>query len=156
MCWFAAYTKPRGEFKALDYFTKCKINSYVPQYVELRQWSDRIKKTRIPAISGYVFFELKSLNYDILNSNPFTRNIVKSLGNPVKIKDEEIAFLKNALKKHSLDTTFQYGDSVKIENGPFKNKRGSVDDVNENYITVVLNSIKVRLSLCNSKISLAS
>ena len=90
MCWFAAYTKPRGEFKALDYFTKCKINSYVPKYVELRQWSDRIKKTRIPAISGYVFFELKSLNYDILNSNPFTRNIVKSLGNPVKIKDEEI------------------------------------------------------------------
>ena len=155
MCWFAAYTKPRGEFKALDYFTKCKINSYVPQYVELRRWSDRIKKTRVPAISGYIFFELESLNYDILNSNPFTRNIVKSLGNPVKIKDEEIAFLKNALKKHSLDTTFQYGDSVKIENGPFKNKRGSVDDVNENHITILLNSIKVRLSLCSSKISLA-
>ena len=156
MCWFAAYTKPRGEFKALDYFTKCKINSYVPEYVELHQWSDRIKKIRIPAISGYVFFELESLNYDILNSNPFTRNIVKSLGDPVKIKDEEIAFLKNALKKHSLDTTFQYGDSVKIENGPFKNKQGSVDNVNENHITILLNSIKVRLSFCNSKISLAS
>ena len=156
MCWFAAYTKPKSEFKALDYFTKCKVNSYVPEYVELRQWSDRIKKTRIPAISGYIFFELESLNYDVLNLNPFTRNIVKSLGEPVTIKNEEIVFLKNAMNNYSQDATFQYGDSVKIENGPFKNKRGSVDNVNENHITVVLNSIKVRLSLCSSKISLAS
>jgi transcription antitermination factor NusG len=155
MCWFAAYTKPRGEFKALDYFSKCNINSYVPEYAELRQWSDRIKKIRTPAISGYVFFELESLDYDVLNSNPFTRNIVKSLGAPVKIKDQEIKFLKQALKVHSRDTKFQYGDSVKIENGPFKNKLGKVDDVSENYITVLLNSIKVRLSYNDSKISLA-
>lgn len=155
MCWFAAYTKPRREFKASDYFAKCSVNSYVPEHLELRQWSDRIKKTRTPAISGYVFFELESLDYDILNSNPFTRNIVKSLGAPVKIKDEEIKFLKQALKAHSLGAKFQYGDSVKVENGPFKNKLGRVDDVSENYITVLLNSIKVRLSYNNSKISLA-
>tara|TARA_B100001059_G_C17595990_1_gene457078 strand:- start:94 stop:564 length:471 start_codon:yes stop_codon:yes gene_type:complete len=155
MCWFAAYTKPRGEFKALEYFSKYNINSYVPEYVELRQWSDRIKKTRIPAISGYIFFELELLDYDILNSNPFTRNIVKSLGAPIKIKDEEIKFLKQALKTHSQDAKFQYGDSVKVENGPFKNKLGKVDDVSENYITVVLNAIKVRLSYVDSKISLA-
>jgi len=155
MCWFAAYTKPRGEFKALDYFSKCNINSYVPEYIELRQWSDRAKKIRTPAISGYVFFELESLDYSILNSNPFTRNIVKSLGAPVKIKDEEIKFLKQALKVCSRDTKFKYGDSVKVDNGPFKNKLGRVDDVSENYITVLLNSIKVRLSYNDSKISLA-
>ena len=155
MCWFAAYTKPRGEFKALDYFSKCNINSYVPEYIELRQWSDRAKKIRTPAISGYVFFELESLDYGILNSNPFTRNIVKSLGVPVKIKDQEINFLKEALKVRSRDTKFKYGDSVKVDNGPFKNKLGRVDDVSENYITVLLNSIKVRLSYNDSKISLA-
>jgi len=155
MCWFAAYTKPRREFKASDYFSKCNINSYVPEYIELRQWSDRAKKIRTPAISGYVFFELESLDYGILNSNPFTRNIVKSLGAPVKIKDQEINFLKQALKVRSRDTKFKYGDSVKVDNGPFKNKLGRVDDVSENYITVLLNSIKVRLSYNDSKISLA-
>ena len=147
--------KAKGEFKALDYFSKCNINSYVPEYIELRQWSDRIKKTRTPAISGYIFFELESLDYSILNSNPFTRNIVKSLGAPVKIKDQEINFLKQALKVRSRDTKFKYGDSVKVDNGPFKNKLGRVDDVSENYITVLLNSIKVRLSYNDSKISLA-
>ena len=77
------------------------------------------------------------------------------MGAPVKIKDQEIKFLKQALKVHSRDTKFQYGDSVKVDNGPFKNKLGRVDDVSENYITVLLNSIKVRLSYNDSRISLA-
>ena len=156
MCWFAAYTKPRSEFKALDYFTKCKINAYVPEYTELKQWSDRLKKTRTPAISGYVFFELSSLSYELLNSNPFTRNIVKSFGDPITIKDKEIRLLKDALKSYTEKKDFQLGDSVKIQSGPFKNKLGTVDDVDENYITVLLNSIKVKLALSSSKLSLAS
>ena len=156
MCWFAAYTKPRSEFKALDYFTKCKINAYVPEYTELKQWSDRLKKTRTPAISGYIFFELNSLNYELLNSNPFTRNIVKSLGSPIIIANKEIDLLKDALKGYSLKKDFQFGDSVKIGSGPFKNKLGKIDDVDDKYITILLNSIKVKLSLSSSKLSLAS
>ena len=67
MCWYAAYTKPRSEFKALDYFIKNNINAYVPEYTDLRQWSDRIKKKLTAAISGYVFFELSKFNYDLIN-----------------------------------------------------------------------------------------
>ena len=156
MCWFAAYTKPRSEFKALDYFTKCKINAYVPEYTELKKWSDRTKKTRTPAISGYVFFELKSLNYNVINSNPFTKNVVKFLGRPIILANNEIDLLKNTLKGYSLKKDFQFGDSVKIESGPFKNKQGSVDDIDDKYITILLNSIKVKLSLSISKLSLAS
>ena len=156
MCWFAAYTKPKSEFKALDYFTNCKINAYVPEYTELKQWSDRIKKTRTPAISGYVFFELKSLNYEFLNSNPFTRNIVKSLGSPIIIANKEIDLLKDALRGCSLKKDFQFGDSIKIGNGPFKSKIGKVDDVDDKYITILLNSIKVKLLLSSSRLSLAS
>ena len=156
MCWFAAYTKPKSEFKALDYFTKCKVNAYVPEYTELKQWSDRIKKTRTPAISGYIFFELKSLNYGFLNSNPFTRNIVKSLGSPIIITDKEIDLLKDALKGYDLKKDFQFGDSIKIGSGPFKNKQGKVDDIDDKYITILLKSIKVKLSRSNSRLSLAN
>ena len=156
MCWYAAYTKPRSEFKALDFFTKHQVNAYVPEYMELRQWSDRLKKTRTTAISGYVFFELESLDYEMLNSNPFTRNIVKSLGAPIIIRNEEIILLKDALRGYTLKKDFQFGDSVKIENGPFKNKLGKIGDVSESYITVVLKSIKVKLALSKSKLSLAS
>jgi transcription antitermination factor NusG len=55
-----------------------------------------------------------------------------------------------------LKKDFQFGDSVKIGSGPFKNKLGKIDDVDDKYITILLNSIKVKLSLSSSKLSLAS
>ena len=155
MCWFAAYTKSRSEFKALDYFTKCGVNAYVPEYTDIRQWSDRIKKARTPVISRYVFFELPKINYDLINLNPFTRSVVKAFGRPINIKDQEILSLKEALKNYTVDNCFQFGDSVKIENGPFKNKIGKVDGVSENHIFLLINTIKVRLSLSSSKVRLA-
>ena len=63
--------------------------------------------------------------------------------------------LKDALRGYTLKNDFQFGDSVKIENGPFKNKLGKIGDVSESYITVVLKSIKVKLALSKSKLSLA-
>ena len=120
----------------------------------MRQWSDRIKKSRNPAISRYVFFELPKIDYDLINLNPFTRNVVKAFGSPIKIKDKEILLLKEALKNYTVDNCFKFGDSVKIENGPFKNKTANVDGVSENHIILLLNNIKIKLSLSSSKVSL--
>jgi transcription antitermination factor NusG len=63
--------------------------------------------------------------------------------------------LKNALKSYTTKRDFQYGDVVKIGNGPFENVKGEVEEVNDTHITILLNSIKVKLSLSNSKLSLA-
>ena len=156
MCWFAAYTKSRSEFKAMNHFIKYGVNAYVPEYIEKRQWSDRIKKARTPAISRYVFFELPKINYDLINLNPYTRSVVKAFGSPIKIKDQEILSLRDALKNYTIDNCFEFGDSVKIENGPFKNKTGKVDGVSENHIILLLNTLKIKLSLSSSKISLVA
>ena len=64
MNWFVAYSKSRSELKAMDYFEKTGINSYVPCYKEKREWSDRVKIVKVPAISGYVFFELNLQKYE--------------------------------------------------------------------------------------------
>ena len=98
MCWFVAKTKHKGEFKALNFFNSIGINSYVPSYQTKRVWSDRIKKVTVPAISGYVFFELEKINFELINTNPFTRNIVRTIdGGPAIIKESEIA----TIKKHT-------------------------------------------------------
>ena len=156
MCWFAAYTKPCSEFKALGYFDKCKVTAYVPEYLEKKIWSDRIKSVRVPAISSYVFFELDSLNYDLINLNPFVTNVVKAFGQPVKISDSEITLLKNCLKNYTENFDVVTGDSVKIHSGVFKNKQGVVDTIDENYVTLLINSIKLKLSLSSSRLSLVS
>ena len=52
MDWFVAYAKTKNEFKALDFFKKIGVNAHVPSYIEKRDGADRVKKIRVPAISG--------------------------------------------------------------------------------------------------------
>ena len=156
MSWFVAYTRPRAEFRAQEFYSKMGITSYVPAFSEERQWSDRLKKVKRPAISGYVFIKLDKLAYNLINSNPFTRNIVKSEGVAVEIEDKEIDVLKNALEKGLVKKTdFSCGDMVDIQSGPFKNNRGVVELIENNTIVLLLNKVKVKLSLAKSRLSLA-
>jgi len=156
MCWFAAYTKPRSEFKALEYFSRCGVNAYVPEYSEKRTWSDRTKTVRVPAISSYIFFELRALNYDLVNYNPYVKNVVKSLGLPVEISDDEIIRLRNCLKNYTESVQIKSGDYVNITAGPFKNKSGIVEKFDENSVTLLISSIKLKLSLSETRLSAAS
>jgi len=156
MSWFVAYTRSRAEFKAQDFYSKIGIVSYVPAFLEERQWSDRLKKVKRPAISGYVFIKLDKLAYELINSNPFTRSIVKNDGVAVEIQNKEIDVLKNTLDKGLVTKAdFACGDFVYIQNGPFKNKKGMVELIEKNTIVLLLNKLKVKLSLVKSRLSLA-
>ncbi len=152
MCWFVAYSKSRNEFKAVDYFKKCGVNSYVPYYEEKREWSDRVKNVRVPAISGYVFFELKKIDYSLINLNPFLKNVLRKYGKAITIKSKEIQTLKEALSGFSVSNEVMPGDNVKILNGVFKNKCGLVDFKTDRSLTVLISSIKVQLSLANTRL----
>jgi len=156
MSWFVAYTRPRAEFKAQNFYSKMGIVSYVPAFSEERQWSDRLKKIKRPAISGYVFIKLDKLGYELINSNPFTGTLVKSDGVVVEIQNKEIDVLKNALDKGLVTKAdFACGDLVYIHNGPLKNKKGMVELIEKNTIVLLLNRVKVKLSLAKSTLSLA-
>ena len=156
MNWFVAYTRPRAEFRAQEFYSKMGITSYVPAFSEKRQWSDRLKKVKRPAISGYVFIMLNKLNYEVINSNPFTRSVVKNAGAAVEIQNKEIEVLKTALDKGLFTKAdFACGDLVYIQNGPFKNKKGMVELIEKNTIVLLLNKVKVKLSLAKSRLSLA-
>ncbi len=155
MCWFAAKTKIKGEFKAKDFFNSVGVNSYVPSYSTRKVWSDRIKKVTVPAISGYVFFELNKLNFDILNNNPFTKNIVRDIsGQPAIIKESEIQILKNQLNGSNINSAYNYktGQKIKIQSGPFLFKKGTINKISYNKITITLESINLNLVLNKSSV----
>ena len=155
MCWFAAKTKKRAEFKALEFFNSTGVNSYVPSFRTKRIWSDRVKNVVVPAISGYVFFELNKLNYDVLNNNPFTKNIVRDIsGIPAIIQDSEIETLKNHLNGTNISSVdnFETGQKIKIQSGPFLFKKGVINKINYNKIVVTLESINLNLVLNKSSV----
>ena len=155
MCWFAAKTKKRAEFKALEFFNSIGVNSYVPCYKTKRVWSDRIKKVIVPAISGYVFFELNKLDYKTLNINPFTKNIVRSIsGKPAIIKDSEIKRLKDQLSGNYIDSVHELkmGQKIKIQSGPFIFKKGIINKTSYNKVMISLDSININLVLNKSSV----
>ena len=150
MSWFAAKTKHRGEFKALNFFNSIGINSYVPSYQTKRIWSDRVKKVTVPAINGYIFFELPKLDFTLININPFTKNIVKKAnGSPAIIKENEIATMKRHLSGESLKSKKSLfdGQNIKICSGPFVFKKGTVNKVGDNKVVVNLESLNISLIL---------
>ena len=152
MKWFVAHTKSRCEVKAGDFFKKNGVESYVPVFEEKREWSDRTKKVITPAISGYIFFELEKVNYSFINLNPFLRNVVRRFGQAVEIHGSEIQTMKDCLKLYSEDISFGSGDTVKVLSGVLKNKKGLVDGVENNFLILLMNSVKVKISLNSTKV----
>ena len=155
MCWFAAKTKQKGEFKALNFFISMGINSYVPSYVTKRVWSDRIKKVTVPAITGYVFFELNKIDFSLINLNPFTKNIVRDIGGkPAIIKKEEITSLRDYFDEKLImcDVNLVKGQRVKINKGPFIFKKGTVNKMSCNKVVINIDSININLILKKSSV----
>ena len=155
MKWFAAKTKQKGEFKAMSFFVSMGINSYVPSYITKRVWSDRIKKVTVPAITGYVFFELNKINYSLININPFTKNIVRDIdGKPAIIKNKEITTLKDYFdgKLIECDVNLIKGQRVKINKGPFMFKKGIINKMSCNKVVINIDSININLILNKSSV----
>ena len=152
MRWFVAHTKSRCEMKASEFFKKNGVESYVPVFEEKRQWSDRTKKISTPAVSGYVFFRLEKIDYSFLNLNPYLRNVVRRLGQAVEIRESEIQIMKDCLKHYTEELSFGAGDTVKVLSGVLKNKKGLVDGVENNFLILLMNSIKVKISLNATKV----
>ena len=155
MCWFAAKTKPKGEFKAMNFFNSIGIDSYVPSYRTKKIWSDRVKKVTVPAISGYVFFELTKINFELINLNPYTKCVVRGIdGAPAVIRENEIATLKKYLNGEHINTeiSFYEGQNIKVCSGPFMLKKGIVNKVNDSKVIINIESININLILNKSSV----
>ena len=155
MNWFAAKTKQKGEFKALNFFNSIGINCYVPSYVTKRVWSDRIKKVTVPAISGYVFFELPKIDFGLINLNPFTKNVVRDIeGKPAIITNEEITSLRDYFdgKLIASDVNLVKGQRVKINKGPFIFKKGTINKMSYNKVIISIESMNINLVLNKSSV----
>ena len=128
----------------------------MPVYEEKREWSDRIKKITTPAISGYIFFQTEKINYALVNLNPYLKNVLRRFGKAVEIKSSEIDAMKNCLKNYTDSISFNAGDSVKIMSGCLKNKEGIIETIDGSFLTLLVNSIKVKLSLDHNQLKAVS
>ena len=123
--WFAVYTKSRSEQKVFQRLEKAAYKSFLPLITELRQWSDRKKKVKVPLISSYVFVKVQEKDLVAIYTIPGVVGVLKYLGHPAKITDVEINNLKIVANHKEATKTIApclltHGKPVQVIKGPFK------------------------------------
>ena len=157
MNWYAVRTKAKKELLAKDYYSTLGIEAYVPTYTTKRVWSDRIKKIKVSAIPGYLFFKLKKIDFDLVNLNPYTTNVVRtSSGKPAVIPSDEIECLKKHLagSEQTNESFLTVDDVVSVSSGPFCSERGIIEKFIQNKALVLLKSLNIKLIVSTRNVKL--
>jgi transcription antitermination factor NusG len=90
--WYAIRTRGRSERTVDAQLRAHGLETFLPLYPEVRNWSDRRKEIKLPLFTGYTFLratvsaEIRSL---VLRSAGVL-NFVNGLGKPLTIPDREI------------------------------------------------------------------
>ena len=157
MNWYAVKTKTKKELVAKDYYSAIGIEAYVPTYTTKRVWSDRIKKIKVSAIPGYLFFKLNKIDFDLVNLNPYTTNLVRtSSGKPAVIPPNEIECLKKYLSgsEEKNESFLTVDDVVSVSSGPFCSEIGVVEKFIQNKALVLLKSLNIKLIVSTRNLKL--
>lgn len=119
--WFALYTKPRNEKKALERLVAAGIESYLPLQRRLKQWSDRKKMVEEPLFRSYIFVRITPKDhYNVLNTFGIVRYITFE-GKAVPIPDNQISLIKNLLEQdvevEAVEEILEPGTRVEVKFG---------------------------------------
>ena len=123
--WFALYTKPRFEKKVHQALINQKVETYLPLYTTIKQWTDRKKKVELPLIPSYVFVNTQSIDLaDVYKINGVL-GVLQYLKKPAVVRNFEIENLKILLKDSEKielleEKSLDRGESVIVEKGVFK------------------------------------
>jgi len=114
--WFVIYTKPRNEIKVSQRLSVLGIENYTPTRMEIRQWSDRKKKTLVPLLSSMV---LVSIHEKEVNKVFEVAGVVRYLfekGKRAEVSNEEVLAMKYYLENtyYSKQKELAVGKTVKV------------------------------------------
>jgi transcription antitermination factor NusG len=146
--WQAVYVASRQEKKVFEKLQQKNIDTYLPIIKTMRQWSDRKKLVELPLLNGYVFVRTAPVENDKVLNTAGVVSFVKAEGKIAKIREEEIARLKQLIElgyqmeAHGIDRDYKQGEKVKINSGALKNIEGFViENKAGRHIEVLLESI---------------
>ncbi len=150
MNWYVIYTKPQNEIKVASALEKMGITTFCPVQTELRQWSDRKKKVKIPLFKSYVFVQLEEIERNLVFSVPGAVRYLFWLGKPAVVKDTEIETIRKWLNSDDIDVLllekYTVGDEITIERGLLKNQRAVVERIQKKKLRLVLKDIGMVVS----------
>jgi transcription antitermination factor NusG len=139
--WFAIQVRPNTECAALAGLQSKGYEAYLPTYYCTRQWSDRVKKLRLPLFAGYLFCKFLSAATGPIVTTLGVVRILGVGGIPIPVDDHEITSLQ-ALEaatgiRYYPWPKLEVGDQVCICVGPLRGLVGVLQSVKGKSTLVV-------------------
>jgi transcription antitermination factor NusG len=127
MPWYAVRVRARAEERIAALIGARSHGVYLPTYIEKRQYSDRVKKARVPLFTGYVFCSLDIRYRLTILTVPGVLGFVSFEGEPTPVRENELSALVTALASGLGVHPCKYlkaGDRALVVVGPMRGVEG--------------------------------
>lgn len=145
--WFVFYTASRQEKKCEERLAADGFTVYLPLTEQLRQWSDRKKRVRVPLFSGYIFVYCRP--HHVLTVSGYTGMVgpVRFQSGYAFAREEEITAIRRLLETgaqaEAIPGNVAVGDTVIVEEGPLKGHTGiCVMEGGSSYLYIEVPSVQ--------------
>lgn len=143
--WYVLYVKTRNELKVAKRLEAHGIQVYCPCRIEYRQWSDRVKKTKVPLLPSMLLVYITEVNRADVFQIPGALRYLFWAGKPATIPEGEIDILKNYFNKHQVTSheveTLSPGDSMPLDAYGFKNTKGIIEKVSNSICWIRISNL---------------
>jgi hypothetical protein len=150
MNWHVIHTKPRGEKKVEEQLLSLGIHAYCPTRNEIRLWSDRKKRIKVPVLPSMVLVNIDEKNINRVFESPLVVRYMFWLGKRATVRQSEIDILKKYLNGNYNITNskilgIKVGDNFSLPS--FNNEKGIVNRISNNNVWIYLKSIGYSVKL---------
>jgi transcription antitermination factor NusG len=145
--WFAITVKVKYEKVVADALTARGLDAFLPYYVTLRRWSDRVKKLEVPLFSGYVFGRFDLERRSEVCTIPGYRSIVSFGGKATPVDPQELDVIRRVVQADGLFAPHPFlrmGQTVRVTRGPLAGVEGILTQMTDGFQVIVSVSILQR------------
>ena len=144
-CWFVLCTKARQELKVSEILNRLGIEAYTPTKIEVKNWSDRIKKVRTSLLPSMVLVKIPKNKVNKVFDVPAVKRYLFVNGVRAKVYDYEVEAMKSYLcSKFESDGQIKIGNKINI---PHLNQSGKIIKVNARKCIVRLQMLGAKMSI---------
>ncbi len=155
--WYALSVRSRHEFVARDELVRKGIETFLPAFTKLRQWSDRKKQVVYPVFPGYLFVRVAPQPEDFLQVIK-TRGTVGLVslepGYPSAVPEQEVEALKRVVfsgRQFDVYPGYRIGTRVRVRRGPLEGAEGVLarkEDSQQFFVNVEILGRSVGIRIC--------
>ena len=148
MNWYLIKTAYRKTISAMDFYKSIGVECYVP-FSKVRLSTG--KDSRKPFLSGYIFVQFQNkINYNLVNLNPFTKDVVVINSKPVEIPPLQMQIMINHVESIYTNDHFSNvtkGDLIIVNHGKLQGVSGTVIEIRNNKIFLNIESLSAKLEI---------